>query len=92
MGEHHMPMDGMVNAEKEGRTTGEKEAVPTLMEYPRTDMGRQRWCGSALHARRSGQAGHAPHHHLRRHSVSHSAHSFASGVVAVPASYSGGPA
>lgn len=34
LGEHHMPTDGTVNAEKEGRTTGEKEAVPTLMEYP----------------------------------------------------------
>lgn len=80
MEENHMPTVGMVHAEKEGRTTGEKEAIPTLIEYPRMDMGRQRWCGSASCAREWGQAGHTSHHHLPRHLVSNYAHSFASGV------------
>lgn len=42
---------GLVHAEKEGRTTGEKEAIPTLTEHPRMDTGGQRWCGPVSCAR-----------------------------------------
>ena len=71
---------GMVHAEKEGRTTREKEAIATLIEYPRMDMGRQKWCGSASCAREWGQARHSFLHHLPRPLVSNYTHSFVSDV------------